>query len=53
MVAAHNNAPHFDSRKGKAIAAMAIHSPLEEGDDRYWKRGKTRKLMKRREKKAF
>ena len=41
------------ARKRKAVAALAILNILEEGEERGWKRGKTREWIKRREEKGY
>ena len=46
-MAVHNN-NSLDSRKRKAVAALAVLNLLEEDSKRHWKRGKTRKWIKRR-----
>ena len=41
------------ARKRKAVAALTILNILEEGEERGWKRGKTREWIKRREEKGY
>ena len=41
------------ARKRKAVAALVILNILEEGEERGWKRGKTREWIKGREEKGY